>query len=120
MTVPLNSPVVLIYGANGQGKTSIFSAIELALTGRIASLERFDSDYLKHVPWKNAGQCSVSVATDDGRDSKAVVSNQRVQLTTQLVKNEVRFFRERFCCHSHFSGVCSRNTSCARVAPTRP
>src|ERR1700730_4732618 len=41
----LDAPVVLIYGTNGSGKTSILSAVELALTGAIPSLSRFDSRY---------------------------------------------------------------------------
>ena len=43
--VRLNSPVVLIHGQNGVGKTSLLSAIELALTGAIPSMERADPDY---------------------------------------------------------------------------
>ena len=31
--IPLDAPVVLIYGPNGMGKTSVMSAIELAMTG---------------------------------------------------------------------------------------
>jgi exonuclease SbcC len=95
ITIPLTAPVVLIYGANGQGKTSIFSAIELALTGHITSLERFDHDYLKHVPWRGSRECAVSVALSDGRSSKAIVSNQTANLESELSQDEKRFFRER-------------------------
>lgn len=35
VTVPLDSPVVLIHGQNGSGKTSLLSAIELGLTGKL-------------------------------------------------------------------------------------
>lgn len=95
VTVPLNAPIVLIYGANGQGKTSIFSAIELALTGRIASLERYDADYLKHVAWRHSPECEASVSLVDGRISKARVSSNSVRVSTNLDPNELRFFRER-------------------------
>ena len=40
--VRLDAPVVLIHGQNGVGKTSLLSAIELALTGAIPSMERSD------------------------------------------------------------------------------
>jgi exonuclease SbcC len=37
--------MVLVHGENGAGKTSLLSAIELALTGRVVSLERADPAY---------------------------------------------------------------------------
>lgn len=39
IVVPLDAQVVLVHGSNGMGKTSVFSAIELALTGKIAHLD---------------------------------------------------------------------------------
>lgn len=54
MRVSLDAPVVLIQGANGAGKTSLLSAIELALTRSVASLERFDRDYTRHLPHKES------------------------------------------------------------------
>jgi exonuclease SbcC len=38
VVVPLDAQVVLVHGSNGMGKTSVFSALELALTGKIAHL----------------------------------------------------------------------------------
>ena len=35
---PLDAKVVLVHGENGAGKTSLLSAIELALTGSVQSL----------------------------------------------------------------------------------
>ena len=46
VTVPLDAPVVLIHGQNGAGKTSILSAVELALTGAVQSISRGESDYI--------------------------------------------------------------------------
>jgi len=40
ITVPLDAPIVLIHGVNGAGKSSVLSALELALTGRVESLSR--------------------------------------------------------------------------------
>jgi exonuclease SbcC len=37
INIPLDAPVVLIHGQNGTGKTSILSAIELALTREVPS-----------------------------------------------------------------------------------
>jgi DNA repair protein SbcC/Rad50 len=44
ITVPLDAPVVLIHGPNGVGKTSILSAMELAITGEVPSLQRVEPD----------------------------------------------------------------------------
>jgi exonuclease SbcC len=42
---PLDAQVVLVHGENGAGKTSLLSAIELALTGGVQSLRRADAGY---------------------------------------------------------------------------
>src|SRR5271167_3672506 len=52
--ISFDAPTVLIHGPNGTGKTSLLSAIELGLTGAVASLGRFDPDYLKHLPHKKS------------------------------------------------------------------
>ena len=62
VTAPLDAPVVLVYGPNRVGKTSILSAIELALTGEIPSLARVEPDYLSHLVHKEAQQAKVSLS----------------------------------------------------------
>jgi exonuclease SbcC len=47
---PLDAKVVLVHGENGAGKTSLLSAIELALTGRVISLQRADPQYMELSP----------------------------------------------------------------------
>jgi exonuclease SbcC len=59
--VPLDAPVVLIHGPNGSGKTSILSAIELALTGAVPSLARVEPDYAAHLVHKQARQGQVAL-----------------------------------------------------------
>ena len=42
---PLDTKVVLIHGENGAGKTSVLTAIEMALTGHVLSLNSADPNY---------------------------------------------------------------------------
>jgi exonuclease SbcC len=64
VTVPLDSPVVLIHGQNGSGKTSMLSAIELGLTGQVASLARVDPTFESHLVHKAAAEGRVSITVD--------------------------------------------------------
>lgn len=61
--VPLDARVVLVHGENGGGKTSILSAVELALTGRIQSLSRADPDYARQLLHRSAVRGNVTVTT---------------------------------------------------------
>ncbi|MBS86545.1 MULTISPECIES: AAA family ATPase [Alphaproteobacteria] len=63
---PLDAKVVLIHGENGAGKTSLLSAIELALTGSVQSLSRADADYTKQLLHRLAEAGSVSLTTRAG------------------------------------------------------
>lgn len=64
VTVPLDSPVVLIHGQNGTGKTSLLAAIELGLTGQVASLARLDPTFGSHLVHKEALEGRVSVTVE--------------------------------------------------------
>jgi exonuclease SbcC len=64
VTVPLDSPVVLIHGQNGSGKTSMLSAIELGLTGKVASLAGIDPTFESHLVHKAAVEGRVSITVD--------------------------------------------------------
>lgn len=61
VAVPLDAPVILLHGSNGLGKTSILSAIELALTGDISHLRRVDNDYQKHLLNRESEDGTVSI-----------------------------------------------------------
>ncbi len=64
-TIPLDADIVLIYGPNGTGKTSLISALECAVTGSISDLERFKSDFPLCLANKKAEKCSVAVIVRD-------------------------------------------------------
>lgn len=60
---PLDAKVVLIHGENGAGKTSLLSAIELALTGRVIALERADPSYASQLLRFGAANGRISLQT---------------------------------------------------------
>lgn len=62
VTVPMDSPVVLIHGRNGAGKTSLLTAMELGLTGNLASLSRLDPQLREHLVHKEAVSKTASVS----------------------------------------------------------
>lgn len=49
VVIPLDAQVVLVHGSNGMGKTSVLSAIELALTGKISHLATDGNAYRNHL-----------------------------------------------------------------------
>jgi DNA repair protein SbcC/Rad50 len=79
-TIPLEATVVLIHGPNGTGKTSVLSAIELALTGQVSALQRLDDDYLSHIVHRNSDYSEITLSAY-GLDS------EQVQTTTLTVQN---------------------------------
>ncbi|MHA6731242.1 AAA family ATPase [Devosia sp. A369] len=74
VVAPLDAKMVLLHGENGAGKTSMLSAIELALTGRVMSLQRADPSYEEQLLHRSG-------LTDSPKEG-------RVSLTTQgLLEN---------------------------------
>jgi exonuclease SbcC len=100
ITVPLDAPVVLIHGPNGVGKTSVLSALELALTGSVDSMRRTDPDYLAHLIHRGAGSSAISMAArGEGRGTTGewVIAVQSGDVIGQpmLDAESARFFSER-------------------------
>jgi exonuclease SbcC len=62
VTIPMDSPVVLIHGRNGAGKTSLLTAMEVGLTGNLASLSRLDPQLREHLVHKEAVSKKASVS----------------------------------------------------------
>lgn len=97
--ISLDAPAVLIHGPNGTGKTSLLSAIELGLTGAVASLGRFDPDYLKYLPHKksSSGKCRVVLEGEGLRNPRAeLIGNGTGIAGTSLLQDGLsRFFTER-------------------------
>ena len=95
---PLDAKVVLVHGENGAGKTSLLSAIELALTGKVQSLERADPGYEKQLLHRSAIEGSVLLKTLAGTSEqsfKAVLNAAGAQSIAALDEQRAKFFRER-------------------------
>lgn len=97
---PLDASVVLIHGPNGIGKTSVLSALELALTGEIRSMKRHSERYLAHLPFLGQSGTTVRVVVSPdlpGVNPEAVltVSSSRLEGTPALGPAAAKFYAER-------------------------
>jgi exonuclease SbcC len=100
VTVPLNAPIVLIHGPNGSGKTSISSAIELALTSEIQAMLRTDPNYLFHLPHRGTDFGTIALTTSGVNTADPSTLDIRVtadglQGAPLLHGEACRFFSER-------------------------
>lgn len=98
--LPLDAPIVLLHGPNGTGKTSVLSAIELALTGEIRSMRRHDARYIAHLPFHGQDYATLSVdvsekiaATSD--PVKMTVGGSRIDGAPKLAGEIAEFYSER-------------------------
>lgn len=98
--LPFDAPVVLIHGPNGTGKTSVLSALELALTGGVRSMERQDDRYISHLPF--LGQAYATVQADvaeylqEGTPGVPLtVGGARIEGTPALTDKAAQFYAER-------------------------
>lgn len=98
--VPLDAPIVLMHGPNGTGKTSVLSALELALTGEIRSMRRHDARYTAHLPFHGQDfatlRATVSNQLSAGAPSDMVtVGGSRIVGRPALGIEAARFYAER-------------------------
>jgi len=89
--IPLDAPVVLLHGQNGAGKTSVMSALELALTGQIADLADTDRPHLVHRGTKTA---IVELTTSFG-SARIGTDDKSTKGEPLLKETDARFFTER-------------------------
>jgi exonuclease SbcC len=99
ITVPLDAPVVLLHGLNGAGKTSVLSALELALTGAVDSMRRADPTYLRHLVHRGATDASVSLEVsyvDGSVGTWSRASSEKGWASESLLTpDDAVFYRER-------------------------
>jgi len=95
---PLNSNTILIHGENGAGKTSLLSAIELALRGEIGFLELADPDYRSQLLHRGSTAGSVRLTTAAAGSTNvfsARIAGTGITDGDQLDSELQSFFRER-------------------------
>ena len=93
---PLDAQVVLVHGENGAGKTSLLSAIELALTGSVQSLRRADPGYAKQLMHRSASRGSVSIQMVGGAGTfEAALSPEGIVSSRPLDATQAAFLTER-------------------------
>ena len=99
--IPLDAQVVLIHGSNGMGKTSILSALELGLTGRIAHLADDGDSYQKYLTnfGSDGGTIGLKLSSplpDYSKDYGSVeFTDNSFSAKPLLTAQHSRFFSER-------------------------
>ncbi len=98
VTVQLDAPIILIHGPNGTGKTSLLSALELALTGDIRSMRDDDTNFARHIVHEGASEAKVAIT---GKHASVpavgsfVIANGVLTGTPYLDARDRKFFAER-------------------------
>ncbi len=101
IVVPLDAQVVLVHGSNGMGKTSVFSALELALTGKIAHLASDGDGYQNYLTTLGTDGGSIELTTTRAYRPSANIrgsldfSDVKFEPTALLDPADARFFSER-------------------------
>lgn len=101
VVIPLDAQVVLIHGTNGMGKTSVLSALELGLTGKIAHLANEGAKYQSYLTTLGTGGGSISLTTTapltkEGTTAGSLTfSDTSFQPAPLLGIDQARFFAER-------------------------
>ena len=95
---PLDAKVVLVHGENGSGKTSLLAAIELALTGLVASLRRADPNYRAQLLHRAAEGGLIELRTlglPDTNHFKTLLTKTGIEQIGTLPVGLASFFSER-------------------------
>ncbi|WP_413728238.1 AAA family ATPase [Sodalis sp. RH19] len=101
VVVPLDAQVVLVHGTNGMGKTSILSALELGLTGKIAHLAADGDAYRSYLTSLDTGGGSIALTStssqhEGGATEGSLVFSDKSFIADPLFgQGDAHFFAER-------------------------
>jgi exonuclease SbcC len=101
VVVPLDAQVVLVHGSNGMGKTSVLSALELALTGKISHLASDGDGYQSYLTTLETDGGAIELTTTGAYKPGANVcgsldfSDIKFEPMALLDAADARFFSER-------------------------
>lgn len=96
--VSLDADVVLIHGPNGSGKSSLLQALELAVTGDVSDLSRFEDSYprcLQNIATKSPPRVTLRYRANDQKEVTHTASKPGGITGQALSKKEIAFFRDR-------------------------
>ena len=91
VSIPLDAPVVLLHGTNGTGKSTVMSAIELALTGEISGIAEADREHLVH---HDKDEAMIELVSSAGQHTVRLRDGQ-LSGEPLLSSSDARFFSER-------------------------
>lgn len=89
--IPLSAPVVLLHGTNGAGKSTVISALELALGGAISGMERGEQVHLVH---RGSTKATIDLASNQG-NARFTIDAEGIDGSALLAGDDARFLRER-------------------------
>src|ERR1700678_4522691 len=101
IAIPMDAQVVLIHGTNGMGKTSVISALELALTGANAHLATTGESYKNYITNLGRDSGSIKLSTtglhkpEANSDGSVEFSDTRFDCAPLLDPADSAFFAER-------------------------
>src|ERR1019366_6911915 len=101
IVIPLDAQVVLIHGTNGMGKTSVLSALELGLTGKVGHLATSGDGYKAYMTTLDTERGSIEITTTEPYKERAntggaVTFSDTEFLTAPLLETgDAKFFAER-------------------------
>jgi exonuclease SbcC len=98
--LPLDASIVLLHGPNGTGKTSVLSALELALTGEIRGMRRHDPRYTAHLPYHGQEFATLRVEVCERlarhrEPERMTVGGNRIEGGPALEPEAAQFYAER-------------------------
>lgn len=91
VSIPLDAPVVLVHGANGAGKSTVMSAIELALTAEVSGIREADREHLVRYGEREA---VVELVSSSGTSTLRLRDGKTIGAPL-LAADDARFFTER-------------------------